>query len=718
MKSTLRVVLVCWGIFGAGLLAAADDPATVHSVTIVTGSQTDGSLEFMATQELRSLLKRRCGITATVSETMPKSGAVILLGSAKSNPAIAKIPGQDSTNKAEHFPQSIQITSFFSPEKEGVHGLVLGGNSPVATLWAVYEFGEQLGVRYLLRGDLFPTEIIPLKLKGYHLYQRPSLTTRGFRIMENTPGGFSGWSTVELQKVIRQLAKLKFNLVQFSIHSTQPFAPFDFQGVQRETAVLWNGRKFELVGDAPGRSAFGGRRSYENPDFPRQLSSHQRVTAAQKMLRTLIDTAHEVGIAVDFEFAPVVFPKELAAFVPGCVPAPNSNGLTYGPGPRTSLSDSALLEVAASQIRGVRDAYPRLDSITLRVADTTLWQEQFAAARTQLRIPENALPAQVAPLLAAKTSIFAFYQKLLVRSSNEPTRVVFPRLHLGNVPAELASYAPPGVPANVLLDPENAKTLEGRSGQPRLAEIPLSTSTTGVLPQNSLSEVHQTLQSIRPGVAQGFVATCWTIAEVDPSVQYLSDRAFDSQATPQSVYLEFFTAVTGKRDAGSRMARGFESLNRATALLKQNAPNFCAPSENMLVKHFVSEKLPPWWKTYNDLAVEWDTECYRAHDACAQYGRPLLFYYAKRSEFQLEYAGGVDLLREAAALQEQKSLEKAAEKLEKGVESIYNAIHHLALPAQDSSDLAMIALLNVYAHQPLVALFEKFQAAAEQSSSK
>ena len=34
--------------------------------------------------------------------------------------------------------------------------IVIGGGSPVATLWAVYELVERWGVRYLIDRDVYP----------------------------------------------------------------------------------------------------------------------------------------------------------------------------------------------------------------------------------------------------------------------------------------------------------------------------------------------------------------------------------------------------------------------------------------------------------------------------------------------------------------------------------------------------------------------------------
>ena len=41
---------------------------------------------------------------------------------------------------------------------EGRDCLIIGGGSPQATLWAVYEFVERAGVRFLLEKDVLPEQ--------------------------------------------------------------------------------------------------------------------------------------------------------------------------------------------------------------------------------------------------------------------------------------------------------------------------------------------------------------------------------------------------------------------------------------------------------------------------------------------------------------------------------------------------------------------------------
>lgn len=699
-------------------------------VTIVQGKSNDlKGVEIHATQELDRILNLRCDVQVSRTEAIPEKGIAIIVGSPQTNVALATLVKEGTVKWTCDDNQALQVTSF---KKGDLEGIVVGGGSPVATLWAVYEYGEQFGIRYTLREDLYPVQKTALKLSGLDVRQTPSLKTRGFRILDNTVGTFSGWSEADLKNVVRQLAKLKFNLIQFSIHSTQPFAPFEYQGIKRETAELWGGRKFEITGRAPGRAAFGGgQKSVENPDLSPKMSTEQRLAAARKMVTSLIDTAHELGMQADFEFAPAVFPRELSKVATGAREVVGSNGKTFGPAANAKIDDPTYQAIALAQILGVKQAYPSLDSITLRVPDITIWTEPLDAARNELRVSGNALPTPVPPALAAKVVTLAFYKKLLEKHAAEiapPAGKL--KLGFGNVPAVLAAYTPKSFPGNVRFtaaDVQKIRSDEGRSPAPasnERIEINLSSRQTGVLPQNSLSVVDSMMRTLAPQ-ATGFIAEIWTVAEVDPTVQYLSQFAFDAKVTPRQVYLDFFTALTGQPDSAARMVKAFEALDEGTQSLVKNVPGFCTPMEGMAIGQMKPEKLAAWWKTYNDAAVTWDTELYRANSNCAQHGSKLIFYYAKRSEFMLDYAGAIDGLREVAELRKKaasetspekkkEAAEKAVETMEKAKESMYNAINHLALQVKDPGDLMLIALLNMYAYQPISEELQKMQDEANQ----
>jgi hypothetical protein len=84
----------------------------------------------------------------------------------------------------------------------------------------------------------------------------------------------------------------------------------------------------------------------------------------------------------------------------------------------------------------------------------------------------------------------------------------------------------------------------------------------------------------------------------------------------------------------------------------------------------------------------------------------VLFYFAKRGEFILDYLGAVQAIREAALAKKAGDADATLEQLEKAVELTYNCINTLADVARSQPDRGLIAALNAFAYRPLLALYE------------
>ena len=127
----------------------------------------------------------------------------------------------------------------------------------------------------------------------------------------------------------------------------------------------------------------------------------------------------------------------------------------------------------------------------------------------------------------------------------------------------------------------------------------------------------------------------------------------------------------------------------------------------MLLKHATPEPIPQWWQAATDEYSTDVVELYRTYDALTGRSRPLFYYYAKRSEFMLSYMGAVKAIREAALAKKTGDIEKQIEHLETAIESMYDGLDTLGDIARNPSDRGMIAVLNAYAYQPLLAEYEK-----------
>jgi hypothetical protein len=243
--------------------------------------------------------------------------------------------------------------------------------------------------------------------------------------------------------------------------------------------------------------------------------------------------------------------------------------------------------------------------------------------------------------------------------------------------------------------------------------LDLNDDSAGVLPQSSLKRTEAAVARLQEEDRDGFVVRCGVVGEHDAAIHFLSRVAFEPKTTPRAAHDELFTAVTGKQDVSDRLWRAFERLDQAAELISQNEQGFARAADAMLLKHAVSEPAPDWWKPVVDHHTQSMVELYRSHGGAHPGARPLLYYYAKRSEFGLGYLNAVRLVREAALARKQKNNEEAVQKLESAVEALHDAIDTLGDIAVDPSDRGLIAVLAQFAYRPLIAEYERASEAAE-----
>ena len=103
-------------------------------------------LERFAAEELCRYLLECFGAEARIGADVPDNADILfLVGSPATNPAVESATGQRS------FPQlSDQGFVLRRMRSKGRRSFLLGGGSPRATMWAVYELAQRWGVRYLL----------------------------------------------------------------------------------------------------------------------------------------------------------------------------------------------------------------------------------------------------------------------------------------------------------------------------------------------------------------------------------------------------------------------------------------------------------------------------------------------------------------------------------------------------------------------------------------
>lgn len=203
-------------------------------VTIVIGDKAP-ALEKFAAEQLVIDLTALFEAEASIQTSLPGGDAstVILLGSPATNPAIAS----DAWPKLSQQGHVLKSTA---------KGLIVGGGNPATTLWAASELSYRFGIRHLLHGDVLPIEKPVFKLDGFDVVFESKIVSRAWHGFNNQAFGLDSWSADDGDRLLSQLAKLKFTHIVLP-EKMMPFAPLPVDG------------------DSAGRTAFKGAKVFANP---------------------------------------------------------------------------------------------------------------------------------------------------------------------------------------------------------------------------------------------------------------------------------------------------------------------------------------------------------------------------------------------------------------------------------------------------------------------
>ena len=708
-------------------------------VVVVIGPAAP-ELEKLAASELQQQFQRLFDVDVAVSTEKPADRSLlVLVGSPATNPAIKKLAGNVWPKVSD---QGLVIRSLAGGEQPA---LVVGGGSPVATLWAVYELGHRFGIRYLTRDDFYPDSPMTMKLDSFDVVMEPTLRLRTWRTVNDFAIGPESWGLADQKQLLRQLAKMKFNRIMISIWPWQPFVDYEFGGVNKQTATMWFGERFRVDGDTPGKKIFGGAEMFENPDLAGKTSYEEMTAAGIQLVRGIVAEAQRLGMTVGIAFLPLEFPREFAAVLPDSKPVHQLKSLTIGPGGKQGPNDPVLRKLVTTKIRAYLETYPTVDAIYLGMPEFPEWDEHVESAWQQLEqhadlddltldqlietaANRNVIASGERGVRAVRGNIvpLAFFHSLFA----DPTLLELPtggKVQLNIVQIDTALYPvmdrllPAGSAALNFVDYTARRVVENRA---YLAQVPadrvpssliftLADDNVGVLQQSVTGSIHELVKDLQIHGWDGFSTRYWMLAELDPTLHYLSRASFDAEVTPRSAFDDLFATITGNPSSADRLWRAFQHIEAATNMIDQHDIGFTFPVQGMLMKHYQSAPAPEWWAEANEHYTEAMIEFFRSASNTHPRASQLLNYYAQRGAYVTEYFSCLTALRGAAEAKEAGDLDTTVEKLEAATESLYNAIDTLSNVARDQSDLGLIAVLAEFAYRPLVREFEKTTAEAE-----
>lgn len=242
--------LFCHAAFSAG-----------PQITIVIGPEAP-ALEKLAAEQLAKDVKALFDAETKVqSAPSTDASSTLLVGSPATNPAIP----------AEAWPK---VSDQGHVMRSTGKGLIVGGGSPTATLWAASEFSNHFGVRPLLQGDAMPLAKPALKLDGVDKVMEPIAKARAWnaftypwKVANNDPHSALSWSLDEHERLIKQLAKLKFT------HYMLPKDVLSFAPIS-------------VDGDIGGRSAFKGSKEFRMPEDANLLEKVSKLATENGLIPT------------------------------------------------------------------------------------------------------------------------------------------------------------------------------------------------------------------------------------------------------------------------------------------------------------------------------------------------------------------------------------------------------------------------------------------------
>jgi hypothetical protein len=722
MRLTLQVFCSTFILLGTlapclGIAYAADAEITSRKkqasdvAILLTPSATP--LERLAAEELKRYIGELFGLEATVGDASASTNCVF------------RLLVLDSSEGGD---QRILLR----PEEDG---LLIGGGSPRAVLWGVYELVERWGVRYLTSGDVLPKEPGSFRVPETEIKLEPNMRTRCWRLVNDLADGPVSWSLEENRRFLRQIAKMKYSRVFLSFWPCQPFVHYSFQGMAKPPPVFNFGERYPIDDDTIGREKFGEMTVFTNPDFVGVHSAEEFVERATHLAKGILAEAKRLGMETGLAIQPFDWPKEFMEVLPGSEPVHQLGNLTAGPGKDQSMDDPLLREMIATIVRAYIETYPEADFIHIGVPEHRGWTEQAeeayntldaafglselatyedlcTRARSRSSFPGGG--ARVEAMLKGDLASLAFFDSLL-RERNllaRPDGSGEVKLVYNGLVAELfpllAKMAPPEGEVLSFIDYTASRQLKQRDllrqkppeGFPANLIFTLADDNVGVLPQLATGSLHEIMGELRASGWSGFYTRYWTVGDLMPTIHYLAKASWDANVTPESAYRDLVTHIAGP-DSVAPTLKALATIEAITIGLDQYGLGFGFPVPSMMTKHYDAGGLSDDIKADHGRYREALADLRAAREKSAAPGRGFLDYLIGRLVFAVRYLDAAEAFGATSRAEKAGNPEEAAQHVEEAHTAIREALQAWANVAEDHGDLGAVALMNEYCYRPI-----------------
>jgi len=688
-------------------------------------------LESYAANELTGYLDKLFQIEVLpVSQRFAAADVILLVGTPATNPAIAQALGTETWPEVSD--QGIVLKR---ARVDGKPALIIGGGSPVATMWAVYELVERWGVRYLVDRDVLPPKREWSSLPELDLVREPNLRIRCWRLVNDLALGPVSWSLEENRRFLRQIAKMKFNRIHASLWPAQPFVHYTFRGMEKPPGVLYFGQQHPIDDDMIGRDRFAGMKVFTNPEFVGADSPEEVRRRGIGLVRGILQEARRLGMQTGLAIQPFEWPKEFMTVLPGSEPHNQLGNLTAGPGSQQSMDDPLLRDLVATHFRAYIETYPDIDYIHLGVPEHRSWAGQAqnayerldesydlqglgnfndlcAAARARKSFPGGG--ERVEKMLKGDLSSLWFFdslareKKLLQRpGGGDDVKLVY-----NGVVAELfpllARMVPSGGEVLTFIDYTASRQLRQRKllqqvppkGTPASLILTLADDNVGVLPQLATSSFHILMGDLRKYGWSGFYTRYWTVSDLEPTIHYLARASWDASLTPQVAYADQVSHICGPDSVTPALA-AFALVEEITLGLDQYGLGFGFPVPGMMNKHFkaggLSQEIKQDHQRYRQALKRME----EAQQLSQPRGRDYIDLYTGRLRFAVRYLDAAEAFGATATAEKANQLSKARQHAEVAYTAIREALEAYVAVARDHGDLGAVALMNEYCYRPI-----------------
>ena len=683
-------------------------------------------LEQFAARELCGYLEKLFGLTTQpVTRWTDASRITFLVGSPATNSAINKAGFPELSD------QGIVLRSVTSGDRPA---LIVGGGSPRATLWAVYELAELWGVRYLVRGDVLPQKK-ELDLTELDVVMEPILRVRSHPTVQDFASSGESWAAADFIRLIDQLAKLKFSRINFYPYGWQPYLHYELKGIQRKSAWLWYDYHYPITPDMPGRELFGDATEFWNPDLPLNTDYERFIEAGQKLARDVILHAKSRGMEVAVSAPTTDFTPEFAPLLKGAERSGIRSGLTIVPGAETPLDDPQLAELAVTTLKATIDTYPEADYVTVWMPEVRQWTGEYekawkaldarhgisrirsleqifaaAARRRGSEVPRERVMNEIKGDIAS----LYFYERLLKDSRVlETTRRPDMKFMYWGVSEELfpivdrilpagweIGVMPSNQPVRLLRRIEVLKELPAQN--PGVLDLTIDDDNLGMVPQLTPKWLSRIVQVLKRNRWAGFTVRERFPFDHDWPLAYLSRAAWHEEVTPDEVARDQLTAVCGP-ECAEEMLDAFQEIEWVTTLLADVNRNFSKERPGTLMKYWRPGPVPTYLEAVRSGYERALSAVRRAQSRSTPAGRSYLDFWQGRLEFAVGFTDTVRNVHQAGAAEMVNDYSRSLKHAQDGLGSLRRGLESYARIASSQTDRGAIAMLSEFSYRPLKA---------------